>query len=162
MIWNDSFAYSLGSQVLEEPYLSKLGFANSVTSCSPFCSDVSDFGVRGSVGVSDSAANSMLDCERENQGPQSRACSSPNAFPGNFSDSFSPGESDEVFRTERTQVSKHEIPAYSVETSFPEAQSNNISICGDNLNLSMWIGENESQFKHVREDVESERMWNLH
>ncbi|KAL5162799.1 Helicase-like transcription factor CHR28 [Glycine soja] len=153
---HDTFQIQNGSQVLEEPYLSKLGFANSVTSCSPFCSDVSDFGVRGSVGVSDSAANSMLDCERENQGPQSRACSSPNAFPGNFSDSFSPGESDEVFCTERTQVSKHEIPAYSVETSFPEAQSNNISICGDNLNLSMWIGENESQFKHVREDVESE------
>ncbi|KAL2946117.1 hypothetical protein AAZX31_U002700 [Glycine max] len=133
---------------------------DSVTSCSPFFSDVSDSGVRCSVGVSDSAANSMLDCEREsereNRGPQSQACSSPKAFPGNFSDSFSPGESHEVFCTERTGVFKHEIPAYSVEASFPKAQSNKISICGDNLNLSMWIGENESQFKHVGEDVESE------
>ncbi|TKY59320.1 SWI/SNF-related matrix-associated actin-dependent regulator of chromatin [Spatholobus suberectus] len=145
-----------GSQVLEEPHFSRLDFVDSVTSCSPFCSDVSDSGARGSVGLSDSAANSLLDCERENQGPQSQACSSPNAFPGNFSDSFSPGESDEIFYTERTGVSKHEIPAYSVETSFPEAQSNNISICGDNLNLNMWKGENESQFKHVGEDVESE------
>ena len=76
----------------EEPHFSRLGLADSVTSCSPFFSDVSDSGVRCSVGVSDSAANSMLDCEREsereNRGPQSQACSSPKAFPGNFSDSF--------------------------------------------------------------------------
>ncbi|RDX68508.1 Helicase-like transcription factor CHR28, partial [Mucuna pruriens] len=153
---HDTFQIQNGSQVLEEPHFSRLDFVDSVTSCSPFCSDVSESGARGSVGLSDSAVNSMLDCEPENQGPQSQACSSPNAFPGNFSDSFSPGENDEIFYTERTRVSKHEIPAYSVEASFPEAQSNNISICEGNLNLSRWKGENESQFRHVGEDVESE------
>ncbi|KAG2380758.1 uncharacterized protein HKW66_Vig0201300 [Vigna angularis] len=70
--------------------------------------------------------------------------------------SLSPGESDEVFCTERTRVSKHEVPACSVESSFPEAQSKNISICRDNLNPSLWKGENEIQFKHFREDVEFE------
>ena len=144
--------------MLEEPPFSRLGFADSVTSCSPFCSDVSDSGVRGSVGVSGSVANSWLDFEPENQGPRSQACSSPNAFPGNLSNSLSPGESDEVFCTERTRVSKHEVPACSVESSFPEAQSKNISVCGDNLNPSLWKGENEIQFKHLREDVEFESM----
>ncbi|KAK7362904.1 hypothetical protein VNO77_05029 [Canavalia gladiata] len=153
---HDTFQIENGSQVLEEPHLSRLDLLDSVTSCSPFCSDVPDSGARGSVGLSDSAANSMLDCERENQGPHSQACSSPNAFPGNFSDSFSPGETDEICYTERMGVAKLEIPAYSMETSFPDAHSNNVSTCGDNLNLSMSKGENGSQFKHVGEDVESE------
>ncbi|BAT73771.1 hypothetical protein LR48_Vigan01g064400 [Vigna angularis] len=152
---HDSFQIQNGSQVLEEQQFSRLGFLDSVTSCSPFCSDGSDFGVRGSVGVSDSVANSWLDIEPENEGPQSQACSSPNAFPGNLS-TLSPGQSDEVFCTERTRVSKHEIPACSVESSFPEAQSKDISICRDNLNPSPWKGENEIQFKHFREDVEFE------
>ncbi|XP_022639293.1 helicase-like transcription factor CHR28 isoform X2 [Vigna radiata var. radiata] len=153
---HDSFQIQNGSQVLEEQQFSRLGFADSVTSCSPFCSDGSDSGVRGSVGVSDSVENSWLDIEPENEGPQSQACSSPNAFPGNLSNSLSPGESDEVFCTERTRVSKHEVPACSVESSFPEAQSKDISICRDNLNPSLWKGENEIQFKHFREDVEFE------
>ncbi|XP_020222323.1 helicase-like transcription factor CHR28 isoform X2 [Cajanus cajan] len=152
---HDTFQIEKGSQVLEEPHLSRLDFVDSVASCSPFCSDVSDSVARGSVGLSDSAANSMLDCEPESQGPQSQANSSPNAFRGNLSDSFSPGESDEIFHKERTGVSEHEIPGY-VETSFPVAQSNNTLIRGDNLNLSMWKGENESHFKQVGEDIESE------
>ncbi|KAK7400514.1 hypothetical protein VNO78_11723 [Psophocarpus tetragonolobus] len=122
---------------------------NDSISCSS-CSDVSDSGVRGSVGVSDISANSGLDCERENLGHQSQAGSSPNDFPCNFSCSFSPCESDEVFCTDRTRVSKHEIPAYGVETSFPETQSNN-------MKPSTWKGENESQFKHMEEDVEYEK-----
>ncbi|KAL2343988.1 hypothetical protein Fmac_005273 [Flemingia macrophylla] len=152
---HDTFQIEKGSQVLEEPHLSRLDFVDSVESCSPFCSDVSDSGARDSVGLSDSAANSMLDCEPENQGPQSQAYSSPFAFCGNFSNLLSPGESDEIFHTARTGVSEHEIPAY-VETSFPVAQPNNTSNHGDNLNLSMWKGENESRFKLVAEDVESE------
>ncbi|XP_068469968.1 helicase-like transcription factor CHR28 isoform X2 [Phaseolus vulgaris] len=153
---HDTFQIQNGSQVLEEPQFSRLGFTDSVTSFSPFCSDASDSGVRGSVGVSDSVANSWLDCEPENQGPRSQACSSPNAFPGNLSNSLSQGESDEVFCTEKTRVSKHEVPACSAESSLPEAQSKNISICGDNLNPSPWNGENEIQFKYLREDVEFE------
>ncbi|CAJ1936386.1 unnamed protein product [Sphenostylis stenocarpa] len=122
----------------------------------PIQNDVSDSSVRCSVGVSDSTGNSWFDCEPEKQGPRAQDCSSPNVFPDNLRNSFCPGESDEVFNTERTGVSKHEVPACSVESSFPEAHSNNISICGDNLNLSLWKGENESQFKHLGEDVEFE------
>ncbi|XP_027346533.1 helicase-like transcription factor CHR28 isoform X2 [Abrus precatorius] len=153
---HDTFQMQNGAQVLEEPHFSRLDFVDSVTSCSTFCSDVSDSGARGSVVFSDYVANSMLDCEPENQGPHSQACSSPNALPGNFSESFSPGESDEICYADRTGVSKLEMLAYSVETSFPEAYSNNGSICEDSLNMSMSKGENDSQSKHVGEDVDSE------
>ncbi|XP_061355786.1 helicase-like transcription factor CHR28 [Gastrolobium bilobum] len=153
---HDTFQIQNGSQVLEDPHFSRLELGESVAGCSTFCSGVSDSGAIGSVGLSDSTANSMLDCEHETKGPPSQACSSPNAFAGSYRDSFSLGESDEICYTERTGVSKLEIPAHSVETRFPEAHSNNISVCEDNLNLSMWKGENETQYKHVGEDVESE------
>ncbi|XP_061375542.1 helicase-like transcription factor CHR28 isoform X2 [Gastrolobium bilobum] len=100
--------------------------------------------------------NYVLDYEHENQGPSSQTWSSPNAFPVGYRGSFSVVESDEICYTERRGVSKCEIPAYSVDTSFPEANSNNIAVCGDNLNLSLWKGENDSEIKHVGDDVESE------
>ena len=143
------------SEVLEEePLVSRLE-VDSAPDCSPFSSDVSDSGAKDSVCF---AANSVLDCEHENQRLPSQACSSPYAFPGSYRDSFSQGESDETFYTKRRGISKHEIAVYGVETSFPEVHSNNISVCGDNLNLTMWKGENDSHIKHVGEDVESERM----
>lgn len=144
--------------MLEEPHFSRLDIVDSVTSCSPFCSDVSDSWARGSVCLSDSAANSMLDCKHENQGPRCQPCSSPNTFPGSFRDLFSLAESDEICYPERTGASTREIPDNGVETSLPEAHSKNLSVCGDNLNMSIWKAENESQFKHVGEDIESERM----
>ncbi|KAE9599291.1 hypothetical protein Lal_00044160 [Lupinus albus] len=100
--------------------------------------------------------NSMLDCEHENQGPSSQTCSSMNAFAGGCRDSSSLVENDEICYTEINGVSKCEIPAYSVGTSFPVANSNNIAIYGDNLNMSLWKSENESQIKHVKDEVESE------
>lgn len=98
----------------------------------------------------------MLDCEHENQGHSSQTCSSPNAFAGSYRDSFSVVENDEIYCTEMKGVP--EIPAYSADTSFPEANSSSIAVCGDNLNLSQWKSENESQIKNVRDDVEFERM----
>lgn len=118
----------------------------------------SDFGIRDSVGLSDSAGDFVLDSEHESRGLQSQTCSSPGACAGGYRDSFSVVESDEICDSERTGVSKHETPAYSVDTGFPEANSNNIADCGDNLNLSPWNGEDKSQIKHVGDDVESECM----
>ncbi|KAK7252182.1 hypothetical protein RIF29_35960 [Crotalaria pallida] len=153
---NDTFQLQNGSQLLEEPFFSGFDFMDSDMGSSTFCSDVSDSGTRGSVGLSDSAANSTIYCEHENQEPPSQDSSSPSAFPGSYRDSLSLGGNDEIYYTERIGVSKHEIPASSVETSFPEAYSNNISVGGNNLKQSMWKGENDSQFKHVGEDVASE------
>ncbi|XP_019440268.1 PREDICTED: helicase-like transcription factor CHR28 isoform X4 [Lupinus angustifolius] len=100
--------------------------------------------------------NSIADCEHENQGPSSQTCSSPNAFAGACRDSFYLVENDDICYTEIKGVSKCEIPAYSVGTSFPMANSNNIAIYGDNLNLNMWKSGNESQIKHVKDEIEYE------
>ncbi|KAJ1434774.1 Zinc finger, RING-type [Sesbania bispinosa] len=100
--------------------------------------------------------NYVLDCEHENQVPSSQTCSSPNAFAGGYRGSFSVVESDDICHTERTGVSKCEIPTYSVDTNIREANSNVVVVCGNNLNLSLWKGVNDSQVKHVGDDVESE------
>ncbi|KAK7327932.1 hypothetical protein VNO77_22025 [Canavalia gladiata] len=102
--------------------------------------------------------NSVLECEHENQGPSSQTCSSPNALAGGCQGSFSVVESDEICFAERMSVSKCEIPAYIVDASFPdpEANSNNIAVCADNLSLTQWKYENDHQMKHVGDDVESE------
>ncbi|KAK7246560.1 hypothetical protein RIF29_41429 [Crotalaria pallida] len=101
--------------------------------------------------------DSMLECEHgENQGPSSQTCSSPNAVAGAYKDLFSVVENDEICYTEIKGVSKCEMPAYSVVTSFPEANLNSIAVCGNNLNPSAWKGENESQIKNVKDEVESE------
>ncbi|XP_058755368.1 helicase-like transcription factor CHR28 isoform X1 [Vicia villosa] len=100
--------------------------------------------------------SSMLDYEHENQGPSSQTCYSPNAFAGGYRDSFSVVESDETFYAERAGVSEREMPFYSTDTSFAEANSNAVTVCRDNLNSSLWKGHNTSQIKHVADDVESE------
>lgn len=97
----------------------------------------------------------MLDSEHENGGPSSQTFSSPNAFAGVYMGSFSVVETDDICNAERTGVSECEMPAYSVGTSFTEAKSNNVTVCGDNLNLSPWKGENDSQIRHAGDDVES-------
>lgn len=104
----------------------------------------------------------MPDSELENQGPSSQTCSSPYAFAGGYRDTFSVVESDEIYYVERDGVSEREMPSYSVDTSLAEANSNYPTVCGDSLNSSMWKGENDSQIKHIGDDVESERMQNLH
>ena len=48
------------------------------------------------------------------------------AFPGSYKELFSQSESEKICYIERTKVSKREIVAYGVETSFLEAHSNNI------------------------------------
>lgn len=100
--------------------------------------------------------NSLLDFEHENQGPSSRTCSSPNVFAGGYRDSFSVAESDETCYAEKAGVSEHEMPSYIVGTSFAEANSNTVTLCGDNSNPSLWKDDNYSQIKHVVDDVESE------
>ncbi|TKY71655.1 putative ATP-dependent helicase [Spatholobus suberectus] len=102
--------------------------------------------------------NSVLECEHENRGPSSQTFSSPNAHAGGYTDSFSVIESDEICFTERTGVSNCEIPAYFADTRFPdpEANSSNIAVCRDNLNLTLWKCENDSQIKHAGYDAESE------
>ncbi|KAL1327097.1 hypothetical protein HN51_037188 [Arachis hypogaea] len=128
---HDSFQLQNVCQMLEEePHVSRLE-VDSATDCSPFCSDVSDSGAKDSVHFS---ANPVLEREHENQGLPSQACSS----------------------TEKTGLSKFETSSFGMETSFPEAYSNNVSVCQDYLNKSMWKSGNERQFKHVGEDVESE------
>lgn len=54
------------------------------------------------------------------------------------------------------------MPSYIVGTSFAEANSNTVTLCGDNSNPSLWKDDNYSQIKHVVDDVESERMQNLY
>ncbi|XP_004485743.1 helicase-like transcription factor CHR28 isoform X2 [Cicer arietinum] len=100
--------------------------------------------------------NTMPDSELENQGPSSQTCSSPYAFAGGYRDTFSVVESDEIYYVERDGVSEREMPSYSVDTSLAEANSNYPTVCGDSLNSSMWKGENDSQIKHIGDDVESE------
>ncbi|CAI8591207.1 unnamed protein product [Vicia faba] len=100
--------------------------------------------------------SSMLDYEHENRGPSSETCYSPNAFAGGYRDSFSVVESDETCYVERAGVSEREMPFYSTDTSFAEANSNAVTVCRDNLNSSLWKGHNTSQIKHVADDVESE------
>jgi hypothetical protein len=102
----------------------------------------------------------VLDSEHENQGPSSQTCSSPNAFAGGYMDSLSVFENDETCYAERAGVSEHEMSSYSADTNFAEANSNSntATVCRDNLNLSLWEGYNNSQIKHVGDDIESERM----
>ncbi|KAE9597142.1 putative DNA helicase chromatin remodeling SNF2 family [Lupinus albus] len=153
---NNAFQLQNGPQVLEEPVFSGFDFVDSDMGSSPFFSDVSDSGARVSVGISVSAANSMVYHKHENQEPPSQDSSSPSVFSGSYRDSLSLGGSDDISYAGRMGVSKSEIPAYSVETSFPEAYSNNISVHGDDLNQSTWKGENQSQFIHMGEDAPSE------
>lgn len=101
----------------------------------------------------------MCDSEHKNQEPSSQTCSSPNTFAGGYRDSFSVTESDEICYAEMTGVSECEMPSYSVDTSFAEGNSNNVTVYGDNLNPILWTAENGSQIKHVGDDVESERMY---
>ncbi|CAJ2648695.1 unnamed protein product [Trifolium pratense] len=100
--------------------------------------------------------NSVFDSEYENHRPSSQTCSSPNAFAGGYRDSFTVVESDETCYTERAGVSERETPSYIVDTSFGEANSNTATVSRDNLNPSLWKGDNKSQINHVGDDVESE------
>ncbi|XP_019423648.1 PREDICTED: helicase-like transcription factor CHR28 isoform X1 [Lupinus angustifolius] len=153
---NSAFQLQNGPQVLEEPIFSGFDFVDSDMGNSPVFSVVSDSGARVSVGLSVSAANSVVYHKHENQEPPSQDSSSPSAFSGSYRDSLSLGGSDDISYTGRMGGSKSEIPAYSVETSFPEAYSNNISVHGDDLHQSTWKGENKSQFIHMGEDAPSE------
>ncbi|RDX76787.1 Helicase-like transcription factor CHR28, partial [Mucuna pruriens] len=116
----------------------------------------------GESGINDNFllqnGNYALNCEHENQGPSSQTLSSPNALAGGYRDSFSVVGSDEICFTEITRVSNSQLPAYLVDTRFPdpEANSSNIAVCGDNLNMTLWKCENDSQIKHVGYDAESE------
>ncbi|KAL2980382.1 hypothetical protein AAZX31_13G226400 [Glycine max] len=101
--------------------------------------------------------NYVLECKHENQGPSSQIFSSPNALAGGFRDS-SMVESDENCFTEMTEVSNCELPAYIADRRFPvpEAISSCAAVCGDNLNLTPWKRENDSQIKHIGYDAQSE------
>lgn len=108
------------------------------------------------------SGNSLIDCDNENQRPPSQTFSSSNAVPGSFWHLDPLDKSNEICYTEREGVSGCEIPAHTMEPSYPETNFNSKSVSGDNLNLnSIWKGENESQFKLMGEDVESDCMCNL-
>ncbi|KAI9120896.1 hypothetical protein K1719_007929 [Acacia pycnantha] len=101
--------------------------------------------------------NSMLCCDNENQGPPSQTCSSSHAVPDGFQQFDRLDGSSKICYTEREGDLGFEMPAQSSEPSVPEPHFNNISVCGDNLNLNpLWKEKKESQRKHVGDDVKSE------
>ncbi|KAK7412300.1 hypothetical protein VNO78_03753 [Psophocarpus tetragonolobus] len=131
----------------------------------PSESSPEDFSIKnispGELGIHNSFllqnGNSVLECEHENLGPSSQTLSSPNALAGGCRDS-SVVESDEICFTDTAGISNSKMPAYIADTRLPvpEANSSNIPVFGDNLNLTLWKCENDSQIKHVGYDAESE------
>ncbi|KAL2341934.1 hypothetical protein Fmac_009874 [Flemingia macrophylla] len=111
----------------------------------------------GESGINDNFLLQNGTHEHENQGP-THNLSSPNALSGGYGELFSVGESDEICFTEQPGVSNCETPAYFADTSFLdlEANSRNVAVCGDNLNLTLWKSENDSQIKHAGYVAESE------
>ncbi|KAK4271475.1 hypothetical protein QN277_020166 [Acacia crassicarpa] len=101
------------------------------------------------------SGNSMLD--NENQGPPSQTCLSSHAVTDSFQQFDRLDGSNKICYTGREGTLGFEMPAQSSEPSVPEPHFNNISVCGDNLNLNpLWKEKNESQLKHVGDDVKSE------
>lgn len=119
--------------------------------------------VQNSIDLLYLTGNSTFYNDLENQGPPSQTCSSSHAVPNGFQQ-FDPLDgSNKICYTERGGTWGCEMPAQSSEPSAAEPHLNNISFCGDNLNLNpLWKQKNMSQLKHVGDDVKSECMCNFY